>query len=247
MTTRADTREASKGREPGAFLSFLNTAWGTVQDSADTGHIEAQGVLDVFGMLDVSASVWATQFDITWTTRAGDKEFRYGIGLLLDPSSVSDPTGKDAPYSRKLEPVRSGTSDPRTQLIFQAGVKTFRMWPLSGTVLVEQSANYLGHSISPDLLWLTKLERDNRATSDELIATINRLYIVLKARNFAQIDVIFRQLNLAKISPEMMLAFIRTTFAVRSKLREWCKFRERVRAELLSRHFDPDILLRGLG
>jgi hypothetical protein len=101
--------------------------------------------------------------------------------------------------------------------------------------------------MSVDLLWLARLELSNRATSDELITTINRLNIVLKDRDFALMDVIFRKLDVTKISPEMMLAFIRTTFAARSKLGEWCKLRDRVRAELSSRGYDPDILLRGLG
>ncbi len=45
---------------------------------------------------------------------------------LLDPSSAGDPTPKGARYSAKLERVQSDTSDPRTQCIFQAGIKTLR-------------------------------------------------------------------------------------------------------------------------
>jgi hypothetical protein len=90
---------------------------------------------------------------------------------------------------------------------------------------------------------LSTLQLGDRATSDELITTINRLNIVLKDRNFERMDAIFRQLDVTKISPEMMLAFIRTTFAARSKLGEWRQLRERVRAELSSRRFDSDTLL----
>ena len=44
--------------------------------SAKIGHIEAHAMLDAF------ASVGATRFDVTWTTRAGDKEwFRRGVSL----------------------------------------------------------------------------------------------------------------------------------------------------------------------
>src|SRR5271156_5311803 len=44
--------------------------------SAKIGHIEAQAMLDAF------ASVGATRFDVTRTTRAGDKEFfRRGVSL----------------------------------------------------------------------------------------------------------------------------------------------------------------------
>jgi RepB DNA-primase from phage plasmid len=42
---------------------------GMNDESAQVGHSEAQSMLDVF------ASVGATQFDVTWTTRAGEKEW----------------------------------------------------------------------------------------------------------------------------------------------------------------------------
>jgi hypothetical protein len=104
-------------------------------------------------------------------------------------------------------------------------------------------------SISADLPWLATLQLRNRvrSTSDELISAINGLNILLKDRDFDLIDKIFQGLNVTEISPEMMLAFIRTTFAARSKLGEWFHLRDRVRAELSSRRFDPDTLLKGLG
>ena len=49
---------------------------GMGEDSAQIGHTEAQAMLDAF------ASVGATRFDVTWTTRAGDKEyFRRSVSL----------------------------------------------------------------------------------------------------------------------------------------------------------------------
>src|SRR6202012_2438742 len=45
-------------------------------DSAEIGHAEAQAMLDAF------ASVGATRFDVTWTTKAGEKEwFRRSVSL----------------------------------------------------------------------------------------------------------------------------------------------------------------------
>jgi hypothetical protein len=45
-------------------------------DRAESSHTEAQAMLDAF------ASVGATRFDVTWTTRAGEKEwFRRGMSL----------------------------------------------------------------------------------------------------------------------------------------------------------------------
>jgi hypothetical protein len=50
---------------------------------------------------------------------------------LLDPSSAGDPIEVAvAPYSTKLVPVRSDTSDHRTQYIIQDGAKMFRLWSL---------------------------------------------------------------------------------------------------------------------
>src|ERR1700730_8042201 len=46
------------------------------EDSASTGHTEARAMLDAF------ASVGAIRFDVTWTTRGGDKEwFQRGVSL----------------------------------------------------------------------------------------------------------------------------------------------------------------------
>jgi hypothetical protein len=205
---------------------------------------------------------------------------------MLDESSTVDPAKKYAKYlPNKPAPLRSDTSDPRTQYILWTGLKTLCVHRLrlvgedTSTVTLGQPANAFTNTDQPqsldnferaiytlyytlvtnppekvlrvgtfvDLSWLATLELGNRATSDELITTINRLNIVMKDRNFELMDAIFRQLDVTSVNPEMMLAFIRTTFAVRSKLGEWCQLRDRVRAELSSRRFDPDILLKGLG
>lgn len=123
--------------------------------------------------------------------------------------------------------------------------------PMLRSSTVGQFKNMFARpSISADLPWLATLEMGNRparSTPDELITTINGLNIILKERNFQLMDAIFRQLDVTKISPEMMIAFIRTTFAAKSKLGEWCQLRDRIRDELSSRRFDPDTLLQGLG
>ncbi len=61
--------------------------------SAETSHVVARSMLDAF------ASVGATRFDVTWTTRAGDKEwFRRGMGLgdlaRALPAMLDSATGK---------------------------------------------------------------------------------------------------------------------------------------------------------
>ena len=123
--------------------------------------------------------------------------------------------------------------------------------PTVNSSTIGQFENIFAHPpISTDLPWLAKLERDYRvvqSTADELITTINGLNIVLKDRNFELMDAIFHQLDVTKLSPEMMLTFVRTTFAVRSKLGGWAQLRERIRAELPSRSLDPEALMKGLG
>ena len=63
------------------------------EDGAGRGHSEAQAMLDAF------ASVGATQFDVTWTTRGGAKDgFRRGVRLAdlarALPAMLDDATRK---------------------------------------------------------------------------------------------------------------------------------------------------------
>src|SRR5271156_1080956 len=63
------------------------------EDGAGRGHSEAQAMLDAF------ASVGATQFDVTWTTRGGAKDgFRRGVRLSdlprPPPAMLDDATRK---------------------------------------------------------------------------------------------------------------------------------------------------------
>jgi hypothetical protein len=67
---------------------------------------------------------------------------------LRDPSSAGAPIqGVVAPYSTRLVPLRSETSDPKTQCIIQAGVTTFRLWSLGEQVCV-QGFRLLGENTS---------------------------------------------------------------------------------------------------
>src|SRR5271166_363468 len=61
--------------------------------AAQIGHTEAQAMLDSF------ASVGATHFDLTWTTRAGEKEyFRRKVSLAelarILPGMLDDAAGR---------------------------------------------------------------------------------------------------------------------------------------------------------
>jgi RepB DNA-primase from phage plasmid len=63
-------------------------------DSAEIGHIEAEAMLEAF------ASVGATCFDLTWTTRAGAKEF-FCRGLSLAELSRTLPAMLDAAIAKQ--------------------------------------------------------------------------------------------------------------------------------------------------
>jgi type III restriction enzyme len=104
-------------------------------------------------------------------------------------------------------------------------------------------------ALAVHLPWLATVEHSDRTQSgsDELISAINGINILLKKRDFDTIDRIFRSIDVATISPEMMLTFVRSTFAVRSKISKWSELLHRVNAELASRGLEANTLLQGLG
>lgn len=85
-----------------------------------------------------------------------------------------------------------------------------------------------------------------RSSAAELMAVIEGLNAQLKHRQFQVIDQMLRTVKLNLLSPEKILAFARTTFAVRGLLAEWPGFVRRARDELTSRGLDATALLKGL-
>jgi hypothetical protein len=81
---------------------------------------------------------------------------------------------------------------------------------------------------------------------DELVAAISALHGLLKDRAFTVIDVIFSFTDIARVRTSILIALLRTTFAVREKLSSWGPLLSRVRTELGMRHLDSDRLLKGL-
>ncbi len=110
------------------------------EDGAQTGHIEARVMLEAF------ASVGATRFDVTWTTRAGDKEwFRRGVNLadlrhtlpaMLDNAPAKQrniivrPHGAAVTFIQldDLAPANLARLSPAVFLILETSPANFQAW-----------------------------------------------------------------------------------------------------------------------
>jgi hypothetical protein len=97
-------------------------------------------------------------------------------------------------------------------------VRTVRMEPSASSAL-----NWLLQALSGDT---------EKSTSDELVEVINGLNDLLKSRQFSVVDLVLKAVDVKRLSPEMLLAFSRTTFAVRSKLSMWRPFVMKAKQEL---------------
>jgi hypothetical protein len=60
------------------------------------------------------------------------------------------------------------------------------------------------------------------------------------------IDQVFKAADVDRLLPIVLVAMLRTSFALRQGIREWVPFRDRVRASLDERAFKTESLLRGL-
>ena len=109
-------------------------------DRTEIGHSEAQAMLDAF------ASVGATHFDVTWTTRTGEKEwFRRGMSLadlvrtlpaMLDSAPAKQrnvivrPHGPAVTFIQldDLTPAMLSRLAPAVFLILQTSPGNFQAW-----------------------------------------------------------------------------------------------------------------------
>jgi hypothetical protein len=69
---------------------------------------------------------------------------------------------------------------------------------------------------------------------------------LLAQTKFRVVDDIFEAIDADKISIEMMIVLLRTSFSARSSLRQWRAFYSRAIETLSSRGRDPTVVLRGL-
>jgi hypothetical protein len=106
-----------------------------------------------------------------------------------------------------------------------------------------------GAEILSDVLTLLRLSgTESPVALDQpgLIDVISAINGVLKARAFNLLDAIFDAVDASKTDPTVLIAFLRTSFAVRMKLSSWQPLLKRAAAEFQQRGLDGERLLRGL-
>jgi hypothetical protein len=98
------------------------------------------------------------------------------------------------------------------------------------------------------LNWLTDAIEAGRDSCNKkiLVALIAGLSELLSHKQYANIDVIFRSLDPDNLSPEVLVAVARTSFAARSRLKTWVSMVKRIKAEFERRNLDARGLMQGL-
>lgn len=79
-----------------------------------------------------------------------------------------------------------------------------------------------------------------------LVALVDHINRLLSKNRFDEVD---RSLKLSDVQtekPEVMLVYLRGTFAARTLLKEWGPYLDRAHTELSRRGLDADRLLKGL-
>jgi hypothetical protein len=98
-----------------------------------------------------------------------------------------------------------------------------------------------------DLSWFIEANAPKEgASSATLVSIINGLHLLIKNRDFQTIDKILRTARVDGLAPEAIIAFGRTCFPIRTKLREWYRYLQRARTELRRKGLNADSLLSGL-
>ncbi len=118
---------------------------------------------------------------------------------------------------------------------------------LASMAAPPKPAPSVGRSV--DLAWPTDAIPAGKETCHmgvlaKLIEGLSRLF---SNEAYNEADLVMRSVDLNVVSPEVMLAIARTSFAARHKLKGWKSFVARMRSELSSRGYDPGKLARGLG
>lgn len=75
---------------------------------------------------------------------------------------------------------------------------------------------------------------------------IQLLYKEIKENHIQTLGVTAVSLDKTKLSPEMMVAFLRSTFIWRDQIPKWNEFLEQTHSELEDRGIDSNQLLQGL-
>lgn len=129
-----------------------------------------------------------------------------------------------------IQAWRGSTEKDLRVLILNAGSAASRPTEISRTLSAMLTE---GRNADPDTERLA-----------EYISELNKL---IAGYRFAQINQLLREVELDTISTPTMLALLRATFPVRSRLMDWSTLLEHVRVELGARGKNANRLLIGLG
>ena len=91
------------------------------------------------------------------------------------------------------------------------------------------SVNYKSANKAKDVYFIVKGFRD-----------------LFNVRDYENADSVLAGIDLSKLSPLAMVAFVRTTFPARHKLNNWHYTVELIRDELANQELDAENILRGL-
>jgi hypothetical protein len=96
--------------------------------------------------------------------------------------------------------------------------------------------------------WVQALLQDGRqnTSQESFMNMVNGLENFLEQRNFEILDELLDSVDFSEVTPEVMVAFVRTTYQARSKLRAWPGAVQRIKSELTRRGFDSSRVLTGL-
>jgi hypothetical protein len=100
-----------------------------------------------------------------------------------------------------------------------------------------------------DLSWLTTLYSSTenvRISSAQLQDVIININALLRDKKFDDLAFLLASLKFDRVAPEVLIAFARVTYQVRTRIGHWSKFLSNVELSLNSRGIDGKKLLRGL-
>jgi hypothetical protein len=184
----------------------------------------------------VASSAGALQID--YTQRYGPDK-RYNTGLLVDAlqtEGIEEMTIASFIFSARI-PVPQQEWN-REKIYLYVCLQT-------GGI---PAANYILPKSSTDITSFLNLLREHHANAaeEELVSVITELNVFLLKREFSLIDAIFNSVDVSALQTAKVLALLRGTYAVRSKLNAWRQLLERSRQEFAHRGLDVAAIFRGL-
>ena len=127
-------------------------------------------------------------------------------------------------------------------------IAIFETVPLSAATSLEDWQRRAQRAEGDLPSWLKAFTRSGteEPTTRALADLIAQLEDLLAAKEFALLDRIMGEIDVASIHPTVAVAMLRVPYPVRQSLPNWSAFRERVSTDLRRRNMNADKILRGL-